>query len=463
MSNCWETQKPRALKIRNSWWQGLGHLGFGVAEHAIGTFCLFAANASGRQADGSGRVVLETGQSITTRMLARQFRLEESEVEAALQTLIEVGTLARTATGDLVVPNLRTWQEDPSAARKRRQRAREAIGAPIAIATPAYTAPEPVVDRDVKPENVSAARCEAPPPPAPPVPDYEAEFERLRSLSPEDLEAEALRLAHRDVKPEPPPPVLTPDPVLAPDPVPTRALALASSESLTETSGRLTETSASFRHPHASAVLVPEVVTSLAMTGPKGQASLFGGAPKNVVVETIPPERVQAAWEQRGGERITRWTEARRQALRRLLRLLAPFREPTDTLTTALERYFDGILTAPFCRGENERGWKADFNFVLGVKASEAKLEEQIRKSLEGVYIRLRKRDNAASPISLARPRRTLFAAEHGVMMAMQEAMKDGSTMAEVAQREAFRDNPVVKSMMRTAEWETIAAAQANR
>jgi hypothetical protein len=380
---------------------------------------------------------------------------------------MEVGTLTRSAVGDLVVPNLRAWQEDPSAARKRRQRAREAIRAPIAIAPPAYTSPEQSVpDRDVKPENISARARETPPAPLVPVPvpvtNYEAEIERLKALSPEALEAEARRLAHRDVTAKNRELVLTPEPeplAPEPEPAPPRALVLTPSSEKS-----LTETSESFRHPRLGAVIVPEVVAALAATVPmKGQASLFGAPKAGVVVETISQEKVQALWEQRGGERITRWTEARREALRRFVRLLARFMGPTDTLTMTLERYLDGILTAPFCRGENDRGWKADLNFALGVRASEAKLEEQIRKSLEGVYIRLKRRDNDASPINLARPRRTLYAAEHGVMMAIQEAMKDGSTMAEVAEREAFRDNPVVRSMMRTAELEKIAATQANR
>jgi hypothetical protein len=112
------------MKIWDLWWTSPSHVGFGAAEHAIGPFLMFMANRHGRQPDGSGLVVIQGGSPVPLEILSRRFGLSRRAVMDAIDNIVSVGTMDRREDGTLVFPNLKRWQEDPSAERQRRRKER---------------------------------------------------------------------------------------------------------------------------------------------------------------------------------------------------------------------------------------------------------------------------------------------------------------------------------------------------
>lgn len=73
----------------------------------------------------------------------------------------------------------------------------------------------------------------------------------------------------------------------------------------------------------------------------------------------IKPEHVLEAWNAmavRAGVPTARMTPERRKKLATFLR-----RNKADDITEAIS----AVECTPFCRGENDRGWKASFDFLL--------------------------------------------------------------------------------------------------
>ena len=90
----------------------------------LGLMMMMLANERGRREDGSGALVSGSDKPISMKALARELHVTVPEVHEAIQALMDVGTMERR--GDyMVFPNLRRWQESPSAGRVREWRARQ--------------------------------------------------------------------------------------------------------------------------------------------------------------------------------------------------------------------------------------------------------------------------------------------------------------------------------------------------
>jgi uncharacterized protein YdaU (DUF1376 family) len=99
-------------------------------------------------------------------------------------------------------------------------------------------------------------------------------------------------------------------------------------------------------------------------------------APSNEGVSAEPTEKpltkreVMDAWEQRmvplGFPRIAKMTGDRERKLRARLK---------DSTLEEWQRAMDALERSSFCRGENDRGWRADFDFLLQPKSFTGLLE----------------------------------------------------------------------------------------
>jgi hypothetical protein len=86
----------------------------------------------------------------------------------------------------------------------------------------------------------------------------------------------------------------------------------------------------------------------------------------------LKPEHVLEAYNAvavRAGLPTARMTPERRKKLPGFIK-----RHPVDDITEAIA----ALERSPFCRGENDRGWKADFDFLLQPKS--------FTKLIEGTY-----------------------------------------------------------------------------
>jgi hypothetical protein len=97
---------------------------------------------------------------------------------------------------------------------------------------------------------------------------------------------------------------------------------------------------------------------------------------EDVSVGTDPPlseHEVLEAWAERmvplGFPRVEKMTASRRRQLRARIR---------DSSVDEWQRAMDALERSAFCRGENDRGWRADFDFLLQPKS--------FTKLLEGAY-----------------------------------------------------------------------------
>ena len=106
------------------WLRTGSHAELGGLELGLGMLMVMLANERGRREDGSGALVSGADAPITTQALARQLHATKPEVDRTVQALLDVGTLERRGKY-LVFPNLRQWQESPSAERVRRYRERQ--------------------------------------------------------------------------------------------------------------------------------------------------------------------------------------------------------------------------------------------------------------------------------------------------------------------------------------------------
>ena len=119
--------------------------------------------------------------------------------------------------------------------------------------------------------------------------------------------------------------------------------------------------------PNEEDILTPPnpPVISYEMTSP--------GSKTNGKAESLKPEHVIEAWnevaERHGLPVIRKLTEARQKHLRSLIR-----KNSIEEVRCAL----DAIERSPFLRGENDRGWRADFDFLLQPKS--------FTKLIEGAY-----------------------------------------------------------------------------
>lgn len=118
----WNDLKAKWMKVYLSWFFSPSHRSFGPREHAVGLFSMAIANSRGRREDGSGWVVTALGDAMSATEIARELNMTIDEVEGSLRLLIGVGTMVRLECGVLVFPQLRKWQEDPSAERQRKRR-----------------------------------------------------------------------------------------------------------------------------------------------------------------------------------------------------------------------------------------------------------------------------------------------------------------------------------------------------
>jgi hypothetical protein len=125
----WETERDLPwCKVYAKFFESLSHAELDVTTLGVGIACLIIANRRGREADGSGWVVVKRGgQPMSWAGIARYAHATIDQVEKALSDLVRVGTMAhREADGAYGFPKLQRWQEDPSTERQRRKRAREA-------------------------------------------------------------------------------------------------------------------------------------------------------------------------------------------------------------------------------------------------------------------------------------------------------------------------------------------------
>lgn len=108
---------------------------------------------------------------------------------------------------------------------------------------------------------------------------------------------------------------------------------------------------------------------------PKGDSPPIGFPenPANDIDEPLRPDHVVEAWNetaaQLGLPKVARLTPQRRKRLRTMIA-----EHPPDDFQAAL----DAVASSPFCRGENDRGWKADFDFFIQPKS--------FTKLMEGAY-----------------------------------------------------------------------------
>ncbi len=138
--------------------------------------------------------------------------------------------------------------------------------------------------------------------------------------------------------------------------------ALAASSRITNGHGSLKETSPT---PPKEIHLPEPLVISDEMTSPAAEI--------DPEPEKLKPEHVVEAWndlaERRGLPVIRKLTGNRQKQLRTFVRL-----NTIDEVRTAL----DAIERSAFLRGENDRGWRADFDFLLQPKS--------FAKLIEGAY-----------------------------------------------------------------------------
>lgn len=102
----------------------------------------------------------------------------------------------------------------------------------------------------------------------------------------------------------------------------------------------------------------------------------------------ITPERVAEIWNEVCGDilpRVTKLTPKRRQHVKARL---AADRSRDESWWRG---YFSRIRASPFCCGDNQRGWRADFEFAV-------RSEDVVAKVLEGKYdSRPRRQDHGVS------------------------------------------------------------------
>jgi len=107
------------------------------------------------------------------------------------------------------------------------------------------------------------------------------------------------------------------------------------------------------------------------------EASAGAAPPLEPSKSEISPERVVELWNEICGgslHRVTDFTPKRRQHVKARLNA-----KPERRTEPWWRNYFQTILATPFCMGENDRGWKASFDFAV-------RSEDSVVKILEGHY-----------------------------------------------------------------------------
>lgn len=126
----------------------------------------------------------------------------------------------------------------------------------------------------------------------------------------------------------------------------------------------------------SNATNMQQVCNGLGNSQSHGSNEPIASSNEDVSVGTDPPltkREILEAWEQRmvplGFPRIAKMTAQRERQLRARLK---------DSTLEDWQRAMDALERSAFCKGENDRGWKADFDFLLQPKS--------FTKLLEGAY-----------------------------------------------------------------------------